>query len=92
MTNLETVRAHVEILRYIKTRQAELKEMEEASRAVIEEMLGGDEVGELDGEVAVTWKHVKSRRLNQRLLKEKLPEVVELYTNVSESRRFEVAT
>ena len=88
--NLNPVREHIEILKFVKQKQVELKEMEAASRGAIEEVLRGDETGELDGQVVVTWKHVKSRRLNQRLLKEKLPEVYALYSDYSESRRFEV--
>lgn len=88
--NLEAVRAHVEILKFVKTRQAELKEMEERSRAAIEEVLGGNEVGELDGETVVTWKHIKANRLNHRALKSDHPYLVELYTQLGDSRRFVV--
>jgi predicted phage-related endonuclease len=89
--NIDSVRAHVEILRFVATKKAELKEMEEASRAAIEEALGDNEVGELDGAPAVNWTRVTSRRLDQKALKAEHPDIVAEYTRPSESRRFGLA-
>lgn len=90
--NIDPVRAHVEILKFVKVKKAELKEMEEASRAAVEEALGGNEVGEVCGETVVTWKRVMSKRLNQQALKSDHPELVEQYSQLGESRRFEVVS
>ena len=88
--DLSEVRGHVEILQACKRREAELKEMAEQARAVIEEAMGPNEVGELDGQVVLTWRTYKQRRLNQRYLKEKFPEVRELCMETSEYRRMEI--
>lgn len=90
--NLEAVRAHVEVVRFCKRKQAEYKEMEERSRAAIEEAMGADEVGELDGEQVIVWKHITSRRLDQKALKAAHPSLADEFMVTSESRRFEVET
>lgn len=88
--DLESVRGQLEILIYVKRQREMLKEMEESAKAVIQEAMGGNEVGILDGKIVATWKHVKSMRLNQKAFKEKLPDVHALYSEYSESRRFEI--
>lgn len=90
MRDLESVRASVEILQYVKARRAELKELEERHRPIVEEVLGNDEIGRLNGKTVVTYKHIKSRRLNQQTLKTDYPDVAEHCTETVESRRFEV--
>lgn len=89
-TPLDHVKSHIEILRYVKRKEAELKEISERSRAAIEEALGDNEIGTIDGHTAVRWKYIKSNRLNQRALKAEQPDIVAQYTEASESRRFEV--
>ena len=88
--NLEPVRAHLEILRFCRERRRELDEMEARSRAAIEEKLGDNEIGEIDGQPAVRWKYVKSRRLNHTILKERFSDVREECMEMVEGRRFEV--
>lgn len=88
--NLESVRASVEILRMVKRKQADLKELEAEHRGAVEEALGDNDEGELDGEVVVKWTRFKSRSLNQKALKEANPDLVENYYELSEKRRFEV--
>ena len=90
MTDIESVRAHVEILRYCRAKKRELEQMETHSRAAVEEALGDNEIGELDGQPAVRNKYVKSRRLNQTVLKERFNDVREECMDVVETRRFEV--
>lgn len=90
MMDMEKVRANVEVLKYCAARIAELKEMQATSRAVVEEALGDNEIGTLDGEEVVSYKHVKSRRLDQKALKEHYPDVAEECMTTVESRRFEV--
>ena len=88
--DLDSVKAHIDILRYCKKKEAELKQMIEMSRAAIEEALGGNEIGTIDGHTAVRWKHIKTNRLNQKALKEEHPNIVAQYTEATEIRRFEV--
>lgn len=67
---------------------AELKQMQETSRAVIEEALGDNDIGTLDGKEVVTWKHVESERVDLQMLKDLYPEIYEHCTYTSKSRRF----
>lgn len=88
--DLTALKAHLDILRYCRNKEAEIKELAASSRAAIEEALGDNEIGTLDGRTAVRWKFIKTNRLNQKKLKEDRPEIVAEYTEASESRRFEV--
>lgn len=85
---LEEVRSHIEVLRWIKERKAELKELEEHTRSEIEAAMGQRENGTLDGVQVVRWSHFKTTRLNQNALKKDHPELVANYLETSESRRF----
>lgn len=87
---LDSVKAHIEILRYCKTKQAEIAQMVEMARAAIEEALGDNEIGTVDGSTAVRWTHQKVNRLNQKALKAEHPEIVAEYTEASTQRRFEI--
>lgn len=88
--DLVEVRANVEVLQYCKARMAELKEMEALSRALIEEAMGDNETGVLDGKLVISYKHVTSTRLDQRLLKEEYPEIHKHCLKATAARRFEV--
>lgn len=88
--SLDHIKAHVDILAFAKRKQAELNEMVERSRAAIEEALGENEIGTLDGEPAIRWGHQKVNRLNQKALKDEHPEIVAEYTEAHAQRRFEV--
>ena len=88
--NLDPLRGEVEILRLVKQRKLELKKLEEAARAAIEEKMGEHTTGLLDGDVAIIWRRYKERRLDQEALKEADPSTHELYVRVQERRRFEV--
>jgi hypothetical protein len=87
---LDNVREHVQRLRYVKRAMADLKRLEEESRAAIEEEMGESEAGELDGELVITWKHSKVRRFNEKAFKETHPEEHAAYVEAREQRRFEV--
>lgn len=88
--DLEKVRWAVEAMRYIKERKAELKELEERARPALEEALGDDTEGELDGHVVVTWKYHKRHALDQKVLRASFPEVYETCKTLTEVRRFEI--
>jgi predicted phage-related endonuclease len=89
-TNLDPIRGQIEILRFVKARKAELKELEDRARAAIEAAMGDAEEGTLDGKVAITWKTAKRRSLDQKALARDHPDLVEEYKTVSPYRRFEV--
>ncbi len=46
------------------------------------------QVGTIAGRPAVKWNHVASRRIDTKALKEKDPELAELYTVETSTRRF----
>lgn len=88
MKDLESVRAKVEVLRMVKESQKKLKELEADARGAIEAVLGDDEQGTLDGEIVVTWASHKKRVFQQAKLKDANPDLVELFTDTVEGRRF----
>ena len=88
--NLDALRAQVEILRWCKEREKEIADMKAQARSVVEAALGQSDAGTVDGELAITWRHGKVKRLNQKALKEKHPELVEEFTDVNEQRKFEI--
>lgn len=69
----------------------DLEETKKLARARIEQMLGDAEVGLVDGQAAVHWTVVTSRRLDQKKLKEQAPDLVEACTVTQLSRRFTLA-
>lgn len=88
--DLEPVRAHVEVLIWAKARAAELKYLEKNARDAIEEALGDNEIGQIDGETVITWATHKKRQFQQAKLKEAHPEIVEEYTETVEGRQFKL--
>lgn len=88
--DLDRVRWAVEAMHYIKERKAELKELEERARPALEEALGDDTEGVLDGNVVVTWKYHKRHALDQKVLRATFPEIYETCKTVTEVRRFEI--
>jgi hypothetical protein len=89
-TNLDHLRAEIELLRWAEARKAEINDIEKKARATVEEALGEDESGTLDGDLAVTWKHGKQNRLNQKLLAQLYPKVLEECKTVVPTRTFKV--
>lgn len=88
--DLDPVRGHVEILRFCKRKKAELKALEDNARAAVERAMGENETGELDGKPAITWVRYKKRQLNQAMLREVSPELIEEHTSLVEQRAFKV--
>ena len=88
--DLEQLRWAVETLRWVKDRKAELKEAEDKARDAIEQALGDDTVGTLDGHDAITWKYFKRNALDQNALKTAFPDIYETCKRTTEVRRFTV--
>jgi len=88
--NLEKVRWAVETLRMLKDRKAELQAAEVAARDALEQALGDNGEGELDGHTVVTWKFYKRNALDQKFLRDTYPDLYESCKRVTEVRRFEV--
>lgn len=86
---IDTLKAQFALLQYVREKKAELSEIESSAKAAIQAALGDAEAGTIDGRIAVTWKNVKRRAVDQQKLKQLHPEVAEECMTVSESRRFE---
>ena len=90
MTDLDELRAQVELLRWCKEKKAEIKEVETAARAAVEAALGDDDTGTMDGHPVITWKFHKRTALDQGFLKQAYPDLYETCKRTTEVRRFEV--
>lgn len=88
--DLDGLRAQVEILRIVKEKKAELKELEETARAAVEAELGDAEWGTLDGEPAVHLSTYKRTSFDLKAFKKVLPGVAEEYMTTTVVNRFEV--
>lgn len=88
--DLDNLRAQLELLRFVKDKRAELKQIEETAKDAIQAELGDNDEGTLDGHVVVTWKTHKRKALNQKLLREMYPDIYESCKDTTEVRRFEV--
>ena len=77
--------------RYLVAREQATYYMDAAAeaRAVIEAELGeSHDAGTVDGRPVVTWRPVKSTRLDTATIKRELPDVYALYSKTTEARRF----
>jgi len=89
---LDALRAQVEILRHVKQREAELKELKAQAREQIEELMAHSDAdeGTIDGRPVISWRHYKRKALNQKLLKQLHPDVYAECEDTTEYSRFEV--
>jgi hypothetical protein len=97
-TDLDAVRTFVEILDHVKAKRAEYKDqmkgldaLEKTAIAAVQEHLGDNETGNLDGRPAITWKRTKRTALSQSILKRDFPEAAAACMEITEVRRFVVA-
>lgn len=89
-TDIGHLRAQIEILRWAKTKKAEIAELEHNAKETIQAAIGDDDTGTIDGADTVTWKTHKRRSLDQSYIKNHYPDVYAEAQTVSEIRRFEV--
>ena len=84
-------RRALEVLRAARRQLAYYKQLADEARVVIEAELGDryDEAT-IGGEPVVTYKQIKSHRLDTAALKKALPDIVAHYSKTTESRRFVV--
>lgn len=85
-----TVRRALATLDYVAAQRKRLNDMYDDARAVIEDKLRDNEVGEVDGQPVVTWKKYKETRLSQKVLDEQYPGISEKCKVTTEKRRFVV--
>ncbi len=88
--SINEIESKVRELRQLQALIEEATAEAEAIKDAIKAQMGDSE--ELRaGEYKVTWKAVTSSRLDSKALKEALPEVAQLFTRTTTSRRFCVA-
>ena len=79
-------------LELYKKTQAEIRALEEkasTAKEKIQEALGDNEIGTLDGSPVVRWTKVTSTRLDMKKAREVLdPKILEFLSSESTSRRF----
>lgn len=98
--DLSEYRREVDVLRFVEAerqklrdRENELKEIEAEALATIQEAMGTDvEEAEIDGAPVITWHKGSQRRVSQRLLKERFPEIYEVCKVPIETRTWRVLT
>ena len=86
---LEVLRAARRQLAYYKQLADEARAEIEAERLVMTTVYDFEALS-IDGEPVVTYKQIKSHRLDTAALKKALPDVVAHYSKTTESRRFVV--
>jgi predicted phage-related endonuclease len=67
---------------------AELKEVADLQRKVIEHALGEREVGLIEGKPAVSWKYVTASRFDVTRFRKSHPDLADEFLTESHSRRF----
>jgi hypothetical protein len=90
VVDLNDVRGEVEILQWVKSRQAELKELEDKAKAAIQAKMGSATQGMLDNEIVVTWSSSKRTTFDQKAFEAAHPDLYALFKVTNPSRRFEV--
>ena len=88
--SITEIEAKCRELRQLQNLVAEAEDEIEAIKDALKAHMGDSE--ELcAGEYLVTWKHVKSSRVDTTALRASLPDVAERFTRTTETRRFCVA-
>lgn len=88
--NIKDIEAKARELRQLQVLIEEAQEEAEALRDAIKAAMGDSETVQA-GEYKITWKPVKSIRIDTRALKEALPDVAERFKKETTVRRFTVA-
>ncbi|ARQ95498.1 hypothetical protein I5G81_gp59 [Mycobacterium phage Shandong1] len=90
MADISAVKGHVDLLAHARSEKAKWAEIEKAAKAAIEEALGADDEGEVDGQVVVRRTQIKTNRLDTKLVKSLYPDVAAECMSASASTRVEL--
>lgn len=86
------IRQAVQDIRELTRMKAEIEEQLTAAQDVIKAEMTAQNVDELTGtDYRVTWKTVTSNRIDTTALKKDMPEIAQMFTRESSTRRFLVA-
>ena len=82
----------VQDIRQLTRMKAEIEAEITAAQDVIKAEMTAQDVDELTGaDYRVTWKHVTSNRIDTTALKKAMPDIAQMFTTASTTRRFLVA-
>lgn len=86
--DLDAVRDKIDALKVVDAQLRALTETKASLQNDIKAVLGDNEVGTVDNQVAVIWKrNAKTRFFNKKALEAERPEIVERYTELREGNR-----
>lgn len=86
--DLNQVRDQIDALKIVEAQIKALTETKTSLQNDIKAVLGDNEIGVLDGAVAVIWKHnAKTRYFNKAALAKDHPALVDEYTELREGNR-----
>jgi cytochrome c-type biogenesis protein CcmH/NrfG len=88
---IDELATYLDLMRAAQADKARAQAVIARCRDLIEEALGDNDEGTIGGEVAVTWRTVTSRRLNQTAIKTLIaPELLEPCWTETTTRQFRV--
>jgi hypothetical protein len=92
MTPLDELKGWLDVYRAAHAEKSRAEAVMAQAREKIEDALGDDEVGTVDGEPVVRWTFVRSTRFDQKRAKAILGEEYDACLVPTESRRFSLVT
>ncbi|ALF01427.1 hypothetical protein SEA_LILPHARAOH_48 [Mycobacterium phage LilPharaoh] len=90
MADVSDLKGQLDLLAHARSEKAKWAEIEKGAKAAIEEALGHDDVGTIDGKVVVRRKEIKSNKFDQSALKKAAPEVFEAFVKTTVSYRMDL--
>ncbi|QFG14101.1 hypothetical protein I5G97_gp053 [Mycobacterium phage Curiosium] len=92
MADVSEIKGHIDLLAHARIEIKKWKEIEENAKAVIDEALGGDDEGMVDGQVIVKRTRTKVTRLSSKLVQSLHPEVHAECLDTNEQTRLSVVS
>lgn len=90
MADVSEIKGHIDLLAHARIEKKKWEEIEKNAKAAIDEVLGGDDEGMVDGQVVVKRTRNKVTRLSGRLVQSLHPEVYAECLDSSEQTRLTV--
>jgi predicted phage-related endonuclease len=88
---IDELATYIDLMRAAQRDKAKAEEVIARCRDLIEEALGDNDEGTIGGEVAVTWRTVTARRLDQQKVKTVMPaDLLNQCWTETTSRRFQL--
>ncbi|AOZ61387.1 hypothetical protein SEA_DRHAYES_56 [Mycobacterium phage DrHayes] len=88
--DISEVKGHVDLLAHARIEKAKWAEIEKNAKAAVDEALGGDDEGTVDGQVVVKRTRTKVTRLSSKLVQSLHPAVYAECLDTSEQTRVSV--